>query len=390
MFKRVFLLVMDSFGCGEMPDADKFGDAGSNTLKSCLSSANFNAPNLTSMGLQNIDGIDCGEKVPTTVGSYGKLEEASNGKDTTTGHWEMAGLVSETHMYTFPDGFPDEIMDKITAAWGRGYLCNKPYSGTELLLDYGREHVETGKLMVYTSADSVFQIAAHEDIVPLQDLYKYCEQARELLIGDYQVGRVIARPFVGEYPNYVRTPNRHDYSVSPPAPTMLNLLQDANLSVISVGKIEDIFAGYGVDEGHRIADNNEGMKVTLELLNKDFEGLCFINLVDFDAKYGHRNNIDGYAQAVTDFDAQLGEVMKNLRDDDLLIVTADHGCDPATPSTDHSREYVPVLCYGKKVKQNNNLGTKFCFGSIAKTILENFNVDSKHLQGTSFLHEIVE
>ena len=390
MFKRVFLIVMDSFGCGEMPDAEKFGDKGSNTLKSCLSSKEFYAPNLTKLGLQNIDGINCGEKVESTIGSYGKLEEASNGKDTTTGHWEMAGLVSTTPMHTFPDGFPDEIMDKITAAWGRGYLCNKPYSGTELLLDYGREHLETGKLMVYTSADSVFQIAAHEELVPLADLYKYCEQARELLTGDYQVGRVIARPFVGEYPNYVRTSNRHDYSVSPPAPTMLNLLQDAGLKVISVGKIEDIFAGYGVDEGHRIADNNEGMEVSKSLLNEDFEGLCFINLVDFDAKYGHRNNIDGYATAVTEFDVKLGEFMAGLRDDDLLIVTADHGCDPATPSTDHSREYVPVLCYGKSVKQNNNLGTKFCFGSIGKTILENFNVESKHLEGTSFLSEIVE
>lgn len=389
MFNRVFLIVMDSFGCGEMPDAEKFNDKGSNTLKSCMTSAEFSAPNLTNLGLQNIDNIDCGEKIPTTIGSYGKLEEASNGKDTTTGHWEMAGLVSTTPMHTFPDGFPDEIMDKITAVWGRGYLCNKPYSGTELLMDYGREHVETGKLMVYTSADSVFQIAAHEDIVPLEDLYKYCKQARELLVGEYQVGRVIARPFVGEYPNYVRTANRHDYSVTPPEPTMLNLLQEAGLKVISVGKIEDIFAHYGIDEGHRIADNHEGMEVATSLLKEDFKGLCFVNLVDFDAKYGHRNNIDGYAKAVSEFDIQLGEFMKNMRDDDLLIVTADHGCDPATPSTDHSREYVPVLCYGKQVKQNNNLGTRFCFGSIGKTILENFEVDSKHLHGTSFLKDIV-
>lgn len=390
MFKRVFLIVMDSFGCGEAPDAEKFGDKGSNTLKSCLASTKFNAPNLTNIGLQNIDGINCGTKLNTTIGSFGKIQEASSGKDTTTGHWEMAGLISTSPMPTFPNGFPQELLDKMVEVWGRGYLCNKPYSGTELLVDYGKEHVETGKLLVYTSADSVFQIAAHEDVVPLQDLYKYCEQARKLLTGEYAVGRVIARPFVGEYPNYVRTSNRHDYSLQPFKPTMLNLLQKANKKVISVGKIADIFANYGVDEGHRIVDNNNGMEVTKELLNSDFEGLCFVNLVDFDAKYGHRNDIDGYANAVTEFDVKLGEFMQQLKEDDLLIITADHGCDPATASTDHSREYVPVLCYGKHVKQNNNLGTKYCFGSIAKTILENFGINPEHLEGTSFLKEIME
>ena len=390
MYKRVFLIVMDSFGCGELPDADRFGDKGSNTLKSCLTSSKFYAPNLTNLGLQNIDDIDCGTKVESTVGSYGKIKESSSGKDTTTGHWEIAGLVSHSPMPTFPNGFPKELMDKMVSAWGRDYVCNKPYSGTDLLVDYGREHEETGKLMVYTSADSVFQIAAHENVVPLADLYRYCEQARELLTGEYAVGRVIARPFVGEYPNYTRTPNRHDYSLQPFKPTMLNLLQKANKKVISVGKIADIFDGYGVDEGHRIVDNHNGMEVTKELLKEDFEGLCFVNLVDFDAKYGHRNNIDGYAQAVTEFDVQLGEFMSAMGDEDLLIITADHGCDPATESTDHSREYVPVLVYGKGVKQNNNLGTKVCFGSIAKTILENFGIDPEHLDGTSFYKEIVE
>lgn len=390
MFKRVFLIVMDSFGCGEAPDADRFDDQGSNTLKACMTSDKFYAPNLTKLGLQNIDGINCGKKIDSPIASFGKMQEMSNGKDTTTGHWEMAGIVSTIPMHTFPNGFPKELMDQMEKVWGKGYLCNKPYSGTELLVDYGREHVKTGKLLVYTSADSVFQIAAHEDVVPLEDLYKYCEQARELLVGDYAVGRVIARPFVGEYPNYVRTPNRHDYSVTPPQKTMLNLLQEANKKVISVGKIADIFANYGVDEGHRTTDNSNGMDVTIELAKTDFEGLCFVNLVDFDAKFGHRNDVEGYANAVTEFDKKLGEFMEVMRDDDLLIITADHGCDPSTPSTDHSREFVPLLCYGKHVKKNNNLGIKVCFGSLGKTILENFSVDSSILKGESFYNEIVE
>lgn len=381
---------MDSFGCGEAPDAYKFNDEGSNTLKACTTSKYFNAPNLTKLGLFNIDNVGCGKKQAHVVASFGKMQEASSGKDTTTGHWEMAGVISSKPMPTFPNGFPKELMDKMEKAWGRGYLCNKVYSGTELLMDYGREHVKTGKLMVYTSADSVFQIAAHEDVVPLEDLYKYCKQARELLTDKYAVGRVIARPFVGEYPNYTRTSNRHDYSLLPPHPTMLNALQDAKKAVISVGKIEDIFAGYGIDEGHRITDNNNGMDVSIALLNKDFEGLCFVNLVDFDSKYGHRNDIDGYAKAVTEFDEKLGVFLNKMRDDDLLIITADHGCDPSTASTDHSREYVPLLIYGKDVKENNNLGTLQCFGSIGKTICEIFNVDSKHVSGTSFLNQILK
>ena len=390
MFKRIFLIIMDSFGCGEAPDAEKFGDKGSNTLKTCYESKKFKAPNLKKLGLLNIDNIGIDDKEKSVLGSFAKLEEKSAGKDTTTGHWEIAGLVSNKTMPTFPNGFPKEILSKITKIWGRGYLVNKPYSGTEVLLDYGREHIETGKLIVYTSADSVFQIAAHEDYVPLEDLYKYCKEARELLTGKYAVGRVIARPFVGEYPNYERTPNRHDYSLLPPKKTMLNILKENGKDVIAVGKISDIFAGSGIGESHTIVSNADGMEKTINLQKKDFEGLCFVNLVDFDSKYGHRNDIDGYAQAVTDFDKQLGKFLKGMRDDDLLIISADHGCDPKTKSTDHSREFVPMLAVGKGVRENNNLGTIKGFDAIAKTILENFDIKSKEISGTSFLKDILK
>lgn len=390
MFKRIFLIIMDSFGCGEAPDAERFGDKGSNTLKTCYESKKFKAPNLKKLGLLNIDNIGIDDKEKSVLGSFAKLEEKSAGKDTTTGHWEIAGLVSNKTMPTFPNGFPKEILSKITKIWGRGYLVNKPYSGTEVLLDYGREHIETGKLIVYTSADSVFQIAAHEDYVPLKDLYKYCKEARELLTGKYAVGRVIARPFVGEYPNYERTPNRHDYSLLPPKKTMLNILKENGKDVIAVGKISDIFAGSGIGESHTIVSNADGMEKTIKLQKKDFEGLCFVNLVDFDSKYGHRNDIDGYAQAVTDFDKQLGKFLKGMRDDDLLIISADHGCDPKTKSTDHSREFVPMLAVGKGVRENNNLGTIKGFDAIAKTILENFDIKSKEISGTSFLKDILK
>lgn len=390
MFKRIFLIIMDSFGCGEAPDAEQFGDKGSNTLKTCYESKNFKAPNLKKIGLLNIDNIGIDDKEKSVLGSFAKLEEKSAGKDTTTGHWEIAGLVSNKTMPTFPNGFPKEILSKITKIWGRGYLVNKPYSGTEVLLDYGREHIETGKLIVYTSADSVFQIAAHEDYVPLKDLYKYCKDARGLLTGKYAVGRVIARPFVGEYPNYERTPNRHDYSLLPPKKTMLNILKENGKDVIAVGKISDIFAGSGIGESHTIVSNDDGMEKTIKLQEKDFEGLCFVNLVDFDSKYGHRNDIDGYAQAVTDFDKQLGKFLKGMRDDDLLIISADHGCDPKTKSTDHSREFVPMLAVGKGVRENNNLGTIKGFDAIAKTILENFDIKSKEISGTSFLKDILK
>ena len=390
MFKRIFLIIMDSFGCGEAPDAEQFGDKGSNTLKTCYESKKFKAPNLKKLGLLNIDNIGIDDKEKSVLGSFAKLEEKSAGKDTTTGHWEIAGLVSNKTMPTFPNGFPKELLSKITKIWGRGYLVNKPYSGTEVLLDYGKEHIETGKLIVYTSADSVFQIAAHEEYVPLEDLYKYCKEARKLLTGKYAVGRVIARPFVGEYPNYERTPNRHDYSLLPPKKTMLNILKENGKDVIAVGKISDIFAGSGIGESHTIVSNADGMEKTIKLQKKNFEGLCFVNLVDFDSKYGHRNDIDGYAQAVTDFDKQLGKFLKGMRDDDLLIISADHGCDPKTKSTDHSREFVPMLAVGKGVRENNNLGTIKGFDAIAKTILENFDIKSKEISGTSFLKDILK
>ncbi|MBE7074568.1 MAG: phosphopentomutase [Clostridiales bacterium] len=388
-YKRIFLIVMDSLGCGALPDANLFGDEGSNTLKSCYESEYFNAPNLKKLGIFNIDNINCGEPEKHPIGTYAKLQELSVGKDTTTGHWEFAGLVSTAQMPTYPNGFPLDLMQKLEHAWGRGWLVNKPYSGTEVLLDYGKQHEQTGKLIVYTSADSVFQIAAHENIVPIEKLYEYCKIARQYLNGDHAVGRVIARPFVGTYPNYTRTANRHDYSLLPPSKTMLNYLQENNKKVISVGKIYDIFAGSGIDESYRTVSNQDGMEKTINLLDKDFEGLCFVNLVDFDAKFGHRNDIDGYAKAITEFDEQLGRFMQKMNKDDLLIITADHGCDPKTPSTDHSREYVPMLCYASNIKADNNLGTIKCFGAIAKTILQNFNINEQVLKGESFLNKII-
>ena len=312
----------------------------------------------------------------------------SKGKDTTIGHWEIAGIISEKPLPTFPKGFPKEIIDKFERLTDRKVLCNKPYSGTQVIMDYGREHVETGSLIVYTSADSVFQIAAHEDVVPIEQLYKYCEIARDMLTGDVGVGRVIARPFVGEYPEYKRTSNRHDYSLRPPKITMLDQLSDNNFDVLAVGKINDIFAGKGITEFVRTKNNDDGMIKTIEFSKKNFEGLCFVNLVDFDMLYGHRNDPEGYAKALTKFDSQVVELISNLKDDDILIVTADHGCDPTTESTDHSREYTPMVMIGNKVRPNTNLGTRESFSDIAATILEYFGVEQK-TKGTSFLREVL-
>ncbi len=388
MFNRVFLIILDSFGVGEAPDAYKYNDQGSNTCKSCFGSKLFSAPNLQKLGLFNIDGIDCGEKKESVLGSYGKLQEVSCGKDTTTGHWEMSGIISETPMPTFPNGFPDEILSKIEEKWERKAICNKVYSGTDVILDYGKEHINTGNLIVYTSADSVFQIAAHEDVVPPEELYRYCKIARELLTGKYAVGRVIARPFVGEYPNFTRTSNRHDFSLFPPKDTFLNVLQDNKKKVIGVGKIGDIFAGSGLDESFHIVSNEDGMNKTLEIIKEDFNGLCFVNLVDFDSKFGHRNDVDGYANAISEFDVQLGEFLQYLKDDDMLIISADHGNDPGTPSTDHSREYIPMIAYGKNIKQNNNIGIRVGFGDIGATVLDALNVDYSKISGKSFLNLI--
>lgn len=386
MSKRFFLIVLDSFGVGELPDAYKWHDEGSNTLGAIRNHPNFSCPTLKELGLFNIDGVGGGVSSPKA--SYAKMTEMSMGKDTTIGHWEIAGIVSPDPLPTYPDGFPYEIINEFEKKTGRKVICNKPYSGTEVIKDYGREHVETGALIVYTSADSVFQIAAHEDVVPVQKLYEYCEIARNILVGKHGVGRVIARPFNGEYP-YTRTANRHDFSLAPPADTMLNLLQRDGYDTISVGKIYDIFAGSGISESNRTTSNTHGMQVTKELQARDFEGLCFVNLVDFDMKYGHRNDVAGYAAAATEFDGFLSSFIKDMRDDDVLLITADHGCDPSTPSTDHSREYTPMLIFGKGVKRGVNLGTRACFADISATVLEYFGVDKQSTRGESFLKEVI-
>lgn len=382
--KRVFLIVLDSVGIGAEPDAHLFGDEGSNTLAAVREHINFNCPNMVSLGLFNIDGVGGGVIAPRAA--HARLQESSMGKDTTIGHWEIAGVISEKPMPTYPDGLPKDMIERFEALAGVKTLCHKPYSGTEVIKDFGKEHLETGALIVYTSADSVFQIAAHEDIVPIEKLYKYCEIAREMLQGDWGVGRVIARPFEGEYP-FKRTSRRHDYSLTPPKPTMLDLLKKNGFETISIGKIYDIFAGQGISEGSRTSSNDDGMQKTMQMLDRDFNGLCFVNLVDFDMLYGHRNDVAGYALALTNFDKWLGEFMPRLNDDDLLIITADHGCDPKTPSTDHSREYVPMLMYGKNVKPVN-LGTLPTFSDIAATVLDVFGVKKEGVDGTSFLSKV--
>ena len=373
--KRVFLIVLDSFGIGEMEDAASYGDVNVNTLRSVSSSEYFHMPNMEKLGLFEIDGVEIGTKNGSHQAAIARMKEASKGKDTTIGHWEIAGLCSEKPLPTYPNGFPEEVIREFSEKTGRGVLCNQPYSGTKVIQDYGDEHIRTGDLIVYTSADSVFQIAAHEDIVPVEQLYEYCKIAREMLQGEHGVGRVIARPFIGESGNYTRTAKRHDYSIVPPVPTMLDKLSEAGFDVIAVGKIKDIFAGQGTTEAVYTSGNEEGIERTLQYLDKDFEGLCFINLVDFDMLYGHRRDVDGYAKALSYFDAKLPEIMDKLRDDDYLMITADHGCDPAyTATTDHTREYTPFLMYGKKLEPKN-LGTRDTFADIAATILDYFGIN---------------
>ncbi|WP_167957780.1 phosphopentomutase [Anaerosporobacter faecicola] len=391
--KRVFLIVLDSFGIGEMPDAANYGDEGSNTVKAASTSPYFRMPNMKKLGFFNIDGVeiarpeeDWAKEEVTPIGAYGRMTETSKGKDTTIGHWEIAGIISEKPLPTFPNGFPKELLDQFEQRTGRKVICNKPYSGTDVIRDYGEEHMKTGALIVYTSADSVFQIAAHEAIVPIEQLYEYCEIAREICKDEFGVGRVIARPFEGEAP-FKRTSRRHDYSLVPPKTTMLDQLKEAGLDVLAVGKINDIFAGKGITEMVRTANNAEGIERTLEYMKKDFNGLCFTNLVDFDMLYGHRNDAEGYAKALTYFDEKLPDLLAGLREDDILMITADHGCDPITPSTDHSREYTPLVIYGDKIKKNTNLGTRDSFADIAATVLAYLGVESK-VAGTSLLDEI--
>ncbi len=371
--KRVFLIVLDSVGIGYEPDAQLFGDVGANTMKSISSSAKFNIPNLISLGLSHIDGVDYLPKVDKPLATVGRLQEESMGKDTTIGHWEICGIVSKTPLPTYPDGFPKELLDEFSRRVGRGVLCNKPYSGTDVIRDYGDEHLRTGDLIVYTSADSVFQIAAHEDLIPLEKLYDYCKIARELLVGEHGVGRVIARPFTTKDGVYTRTANRHDYSLIPPRATVLNALRDNGKDVIAIGKITDIFAGSGITQTIFTHGNAEGIEKTIECTKRDFEGLCFTNLVDFDMLYGHRQDKDGYAEALSYFDKNLPLIMENLGEDDCLIITADHGCDPADKSTDHTREYIPFILY-RKGEKVENLGTKLGFYNIATTVAELLDV----------------
>ncbi len=382
--KRVFLFVLDSVGIGAMEDAHEFGDTGSNTLRSAHTSSFFHMPNMKKMGLFNIDGIDYEKGVTNPLATYGRMKEASRGKDTTIGHWEIAGLISESPLPVYPNGFPEEIIQAFSEMTGRGVLCNAPYSGTEVIKEYGEEHMRTGDLIVYTSADSVFQIAAHEDVVPVETLYEYCKMARKLLVGKHGVGRVIARPFIGEAGNFTRTTRRHDFSILPPQKTMLDELKAAGKDVIGVGKIHDIFAGVGLTSYVYTAGNTDGIKKTLEYMEQDFEGLCFVNLVDFDSLYGHRNDIDGYAKALAEFDEALPQMVAKLRPDDVLMITADHGCDPGyTVTTDHTREYTPFLMYGDKIVPEN-IGTRETFADIGATVLEYLGV-SGEIAGTSIL-----
>lgn len=372
--KRVFLIVLDSFGIGQMPDAEKFGDYGVDTLGTVSKSPYFSMPNMEKLGLFQIEGTSVESKVTDITGRVARMTEASMGKDTTIGHWEIAGIYSPTPLPTYPDGFPQEVLDAFEKATGRGVLCNKPYSGTEVIKAYGDEHVKTGDLIVYTSADSVFQIAAHEDVVPVEQLYEYCRMARKILTGKHGVGRVIARPFTGESGNYTRTPRRHDFSLEPPGDTILNILQAHGKDTIAVGKIFDIFAGSGISEHVYTSGNTEGIERTLEYLDKDFEGICFINLVDFDMLYGHRRDIDGYARALSYFDGKLPEIMAKMRDEDVLMITADHGCDPGyLKTTDHTREYTPFVMYGKPVAPGN-LGTRKTFADIGASVLQYFDI----------------
>ncbi|MFV9566896.1 phosphopentomutase [Thermoanaerobacter mathranii] len=387
MFKRVILIVLDSVGVGELPDAYRFGDEGSNTLGHVTEKTGVELPNMGQLGLGNIIPLKSVPENPNAIGGYGKMAEKSAGKDTTTGHWEIAGLFINKPFPTYPNGFPDEIIKEFEKKIGRKVLGNKPASGTEIIKELGEEHVKTGFPIVYTSADSVFQVAAHEDVIPPVKLYRICEIAREILKGDHAVGRVIARPFTGSSGNFVRTENRRDFSLKPFEPTILDMLKEAGYEVFAIGKIEDIFAGQGITGKNHTTNNDEGITATIKAMDEVKDGLVFTNLVDFDMLYGHRNDVEGYAKALKNFDDRLPEIMEKLTKEDLLIITADHGCDPATESTDHSREYVPLLVYSPLMKHGVNLGVRSTYADIAATIAEIFEVGStKH--GTSFLREL--
>lgn len=385
---RIILLTLDSLGIGELPDAKDYNDRGSNTLGNIIKAlGGISIPNLESMGLGHIQGIEGVKKVKHPAACFGRMAEASKGKDTSTGHFEIAGIIIDKPFSTYPNGFPEEIMDKFKKATGLGYLGNKAASGTEIIKELGEEHIKTGRPIVYTSADSVFQIAAHEEIIPVHRLYEICEAARR--IADvYNIGRVIARPFTGNKGSFKRTERRKDFSMPPPEETVLDRLKAKGLSVIGIGKIGDIYGHRGLTQEIHTKNNMDGIDKTIEVMKKTKNGLLFTNLVDFDMLYGHRNDATGYANALVEFDGRMPEIFKLLHDEDMLIITADHGCDPTTPSTDHSREYVPLLVYGKKLKKGVNLGTRKTFADVGQTIAEVFKA-GRMKNGSSFLKEIV-
>lgn len=389
MINRAVLIVLDSVGVGELPDAADYGDRGSNTVKNIYNSIeNFSLPNLEKLGLLNIDGFEDLKNSNEFLGTVAKCNEQSKGKDTTTGHWEISGLILDNPFPTYPNGFPEDLIKEFEKRVGRKTIGNYPASGTEIIKELGKEHVETGNLIVYTSADSVFQIAAHEEVVPLDELYEICRIAREMLQGEHGVGRVIARPFIGTDGNYTRTENRKDFSLVPPKDTLLDYVKSNNMEVYAIGKIEDIFVNKGITKSNHTHNNDEGIEATIEAIKENFKGLIFTNLVDFDMVYGHRNNVQGYADALKYFDDKLPEIIASLKDDDVLIITADHGCDPTTPSTDHSREYIPLVFYGNNIKKNNNLGILDTYASIGKTILEMLKIEN-NIQGESVLGNII-
>lgn len=388
MNNRVILIILDSLGVGALPDAEKYGDIGVNTLNNIAKNVDrFKIPNLIKMGLGNLEGLSHIPGTESAIGAYGRAMEVSNGKDTTMGHWEIAGLHISEPFHTYPNGFPDEIIKPFEEKTGRKVVCNMPASGTEVIEKYGPDHMKTGDLIVYTSADSVFQIAAHEEVVPIEDLYKYCEIAREMLRGEHQVARVIARPFIGKPGGFERTANRHDYSLKPFDTTVLDLIKNANKEVLAVGKIVDIYDGEGITESIHTSSNMDGVDQTLNYMKRDFQGLIFTNLVDFDAKYGHRRNIEGYRDAIEAFDQRIPEIISELRDDDVLILTADHGNDPSYKGSDHTREYVPILVYGKSIKDHVSIGTRSTFADIGASVADILGVEMPK-NGKSFYSEI--
>lgn len=384
----VLLIILDSLGIGELPDAGEYKDEGSNTLGNIAKAVGgIRLPHLEMLGIGNIAKLDGIKKIKNPIASFGIMAEASKGKDTTTGHWEIAGIILDNAFPTYPNGFPSEIIEPFKKKIGKNILCNKPASGTEIITKLGDEHIKTGCPIIYTSADSVFQIAAHEDVIPPEKLYEMCGIARAILKHPHNVSRVIARPFVGTSGRFVRTERRRDFSLPPPAKTLLDILSDNLIQVLAIGKIDDIFAGKGITDSIHTKDNEDGIKKILKAMPKIEKGLIFVNLNDYDSKYGHRNDAEGYAKALVEFDKELPKILDKMKKDDILIITADHGCDPTTPSTDHSREYVPLLVYGDGIKSGVNLGTRKSFADLGQTIAEIFNVE-KLKAGVSFWREI--